>query len=66
MVRTVTKTEQFFTNDEEKDTLNAMFEKWMGELPNAREITFKWNRDSITVFVVYSEIREGSWDDNRY
>jgi len=63
MVRGVTRTEKSFTNDEETLALREMFEKWMGELPNAREITFKPNMDNFTVFVVYEEVHAGGYDD---
>lgn len=63
MNRGVTKTQKSFTNDEETQALREMFEKWMGELPNAREITFKPNMDNFTVFVVYEEIHSGDYDD---
>jgi len=57
------QTRKTFTNDEETATLKAMFETWMGDLPNAREITFKPNMDNFTVFVVYEEVGEGeAWD----
>ena len=63
MVRPVTRTNKYFTNDEETLELKQMFDKWMGELPNAREITFKPNMDNFTVFVVYEEIIAGDgWD----
>jgi len=61
MVRPVTRTEKSFTNDEETLALRTMFEKWMGELPNAREITFKPNMDNFTVFVVYEEVVGDEW-----
>ncbi len=63
MVRPVTRTNKYFTDDRETAELKEMFDKWMGELPNAREITFKPNMDNFTVFVVYEEIIAGDgWD----
>ncbi len=63
MVRPVTRTNKYFTDDLQTAALKELFDQWMGELPNAREITFKPNMDNFTVFVVYEEIIEGdSWD----
>ena len=57
MVRPVTRTNKYFTDDTAE--LKQVFDKWVGELPNAREIIFKPNMDNFTVFVVYEEIISG-------
>ena len=62
MVRPVTRTHKCFTNDLQTAALKELFDQWMGELPNAREITFKPNMDNFTVFVVYEEVEGGDWD----
>lgn len=62
MTRPVTRTQKSFTNDEETQTLREIFDKWTGELPNPREITFKPNMDNFTVFVVYEEIEGDGWN----
>ena len=59
MVRPVTRTNKYFTDDRETAELKQVFDKWVGELPNAREIIFKPNMDNFTVFVVYEEIISG-------
>ncbi len=62
MTRGLTRTKKSYTNDEETKALKEFFDKWMGELPNAREITFTPNMDNFTVFVVYDEVVEEDWE----
>lgn len=63
LARGMTKTKKTYTNDEQTKMLKDLFDQWMGELPNAREITFKPNMDNFTVFVVYDEVVEdGDWN----
>ena len=65
MTRPVTRTKQYFTDDLQTAALEELFDQWMGELPNSREITFKANRDNWSVFVVYTEV-VGDDDYDRY
>jgi hypothetical protein len=59
-----TRTKKAYTNDTQTAALKEMFDPWIGELPNVREVTFKPNMDSWTVFVLYDEVVEGEdWDE---
>ena len=62
----MTRTKKFFTNDLQTAALNELLDGIMGDLPNAREFTFKPNRDSYTLFVVYEETEDGGGWDDRY
>ena len=58
------RTKKFFTNDLQTIALDELFDEIVGDLPNAREFTFKPNKNNYTLFVVYEETEDGGgWDD---
>ena len=62
-MRSKTINRKSYTTGEQTAALKDMFEPWMGEYPNVREITFKPNMNNFTVFVVYDDVVEDDYND---
>lgn len=62
MVRPRTVTNKSYTDHVQTEALKAVFDPWIGEYPNVREITFKPNMDNFTVFVLYDEVVGDDYD----